>query len=243
MTISDDEVVAGRRRTLADEEELGAVEAAAQADVEEAIARALRSTVGQKVDRHRRERAPSATSRRARHGYLRATMVAIVVLPILGALAGLVFTLTAQPSYTAHAYLLLTNATKGADASAVNVAQATARIATNPSVVTAGAGDNTLNAAAQRGDLAATASPDLPLIDLAATASSASASALLANQFADRVKQHLADFPDLADVRVGIFAAASDPTRPTSPNLLVDVGAGAAFGALLAGLLYLLRRS
>jgi len=238
MTIPDEQV-AVRRSTVADDEELGAVEAAATADVEDAIARAL----GQKVDRHRRGRTASVTSRRARPAYPWAAMAVIAMLPVLGALLGLGFAVTAQPSYTAHAYLLLTNATKGADASAVNVAQATARIATNPSVVSTGAGDNTLNAAAQRGDLTATASPDLPLIDLAATASSASASALLANQFADRVKQHLADFPDLADVRVGVFAAASDPTRPTSPNLLVDVGAGAALGGLVAGLVYLLKRS
>jgi capsular polysaccharide biosynthesis protein len=241
MTIPDDQVVAVRRSTPADEEELGALEAAAKAEVEDAIARALKSTVGQKVDRHRRGR--TATSRRARHAYPRAAMALIALLPVLGALVGLGVAMTVQPSYTAHAYVLLTNATKGADASSVNVAQATARIATNPSVVNSGAADSTLTAAAQRGDLTATASPDLPLIDLAATASSASASALLANQFADRVKQHLADFPDLADVRVGIFAAASEPTRPTSPNLLVDVGAGAVLGALVAGLVYLLKRS
>ena len=202
------------------------------------VTRVLRMRQGGAMNLPARPRPASET----RSWLRRRTTVLLVLLPILGGLAGLLLATVTPPRYTAHSYVLLSDTTRGADVSAVNVAQATARIATKPSVLEAGGRDEQLDLAAQNGDLLATASPDMPLVDLSATADSGLAAALLANQLADRVQRHLAGFTTSTGIRADLFASATEPKRPMSPNTLVDVAGGAAIGALAAAIVFVLRR-
>jgi len=172
----------------------------------------------------------------------RKTVVLLVLLPIIGGLIGLAFAALTPARYTSHAYLLVIETGQGAGVSAINVAQATARIATKPSVLDTGKDGATLLSAVRAGGLSATASPDAPLVDLAATASTADDSVRLANEMSSRVKEHVNGFSDAAGVRLEVFALASRPDKPTSPNILVDVLAGFALGSLAAAVLFVLKR-
>jgi capsular polysaccharide biosynthesis protein len=164
------------------------------------------------------------------------------VLPILGALAGWAVASVTPTRYTAHSYLLIVDASDGAGASAVNVAQATARVATKPSVLAESGGDVTLLAAAAEEDLTATASPDAPLVDLAASAGTAEEAVRLANDLSDHVNRHISRFSKSTRVESEVFAEASLPSRPASPNTLVNVIAGLAVGVVAASVLFVVGR-
>jgi capsular polysaccharide biosynthesis protein len=170
-------------------------------------------------------------------------LVLVALLPVIGGIAGTLVVAVTPERYTAHSYVLVTSTGgEGADVSAVSVAQAIARVATNESVLDAGARGDRLRTATREGAFTATASPDAPLVDLSATASTASDAVTLADELALQVVEHVTAFRGAAKVRAEIFASASPPDAPSSPNPVVSVVAGAALGALIAAAVLILRR-
>ncbi len=167
----------------------------------------------------------------------------IVLLAVFGGLLGILVAALSSDRYTAHAYLLVTTTGSGADVSAVNTAQAVARVATSESVLSADGSNARLLDATRDKDLTATSSPDAPLVDLAATSSSPSDAADLADEFAQQVETHVSEFRDVAQIRAEVFAPASLPRDRSSPNALVDLVAGVALGLLAGAVLYVVRRS
>ena len=162
---------------------------------------------------------------------------------MMGGLVGLVLDSLVPAHYTSRAYVLITSDTDGANVSALNIAQAVARVATSDSVVNSSGSAHRLSIAAQQGRLSASSSPDAPLVELFATASTASDATVLANQFAGRVERHVTSFSGVARVRAEIFASASQPSRPSSPNRFVLWVTGFGLGVLAAAVLFVIRRS
>ncbi len=175
-------------------------------------------------------------------GFRRIVLVLVALLPLFGGLAGLALTALTPVDYTGEAYLLITTTADGADVSAVSIAQAVARVATSESVLDSAGSDDLLRSAAQRGDLTASASPDSPLVNLAATSSTASDAASLADEFAIQLQRHITRFEGVAQVRAEVFASASLPRDPSSPNRFVNVVSGVALGILAAAVVFVLRR-
>jgi MYXO-CTERM domain-containing protein len=167
-------------------------------------------------------------------------LIALLLLPVLGALAGYAVALVTPPRYTAEAYVLMIS-TGAEEVTPGDIAQAVARVATSESVLATSDSDD-LILAARDDRLTAEASPDAPLVELSATADSADAAADLANDLADAVEVHMTTNTGIDEVRASIFASASEPAEPSSPNVLVNVVAGAALGLLLAAVGFVLRR-
>ncbi|NUR10172.1 MAG: hypothetical protein HOQ45_24620 [Nocardioidaceae bacterium] len=166
----------------------------------------------------------------------------LLALPVVGGLLGLLVATITPPTYTAHAFVLITSTGDTTDVSAGDIAQATARVATSDSVLAEGDSSRRLLVAADDDRLTASASPDAPLVDLSASAATPAAAADLANALAAAVDAHVTSIGVDADVRASVFASASRPRRPTSPNPVVDVAAGVALGVLLAAVAFVLRR-
>lgn len=184
-----------------------------------------------------------ATGTTRRSGRVRSVLafVALLLLPVGGALAGYALALVTPPSYTAQAYVLIADSGAAGDVSPGDIAQAVARVATSESVISV-ADSESLVLAARQQELTSSASPDAPLVELSATASSADAAAALANDFADAVELHITTNSGVGEVRASTFASASAPAKPSSPNVVVNVTAGAALGVLLASVVFVLRR-
>ena len=168
-------------------------------------------------------------------------LLALLMLPVLGALAGYAVTLVTPPKYTAEAYVLISSTGGANEVTPGDIAQAVARVATSESVIAAGSSDSLVEAA-REDHLTSNASPDAPLVELSATASSASTAAQLANDLANAVELHMSSNAQVEEVSASTFASASAPAEPSSPNLVVNVAAGAALGLLLASVGLVLRR-
>lgn len=180
--------------------------------------------------------------RRPRRGFARyGVPLLLLLLPVLGGVLGFVAAQVTPPHYTASSYVLITTSGGSGGLTPVDVATAVARVATNESVLGAGASSRLLRAS-RDGDLTAKASPDAPLVELSATSSTAAAAASLANELAGSVQSHMATLTGAATFSANVFASASEPNKPSSPNPPVDLAAGVALGVLLAGVGFVLRR-
>ena len=144
----------------------------------------------------------------------------LVLLTVLGAVAGLAYALIRAPEYTAKAYLAVVSENPG-DSSAVSYAQAYSRIAGQGDALQIAADASGGSASVQelRRSVLAAASPDAPVIELTGTAGSAERAAdlvnLMANGLAKTANNHTAD----TRMRVALLSAAVPPADSTSPQL------------------------
>ncbi|GAA3444396.1 lipopolysaccharide biosynthesis protein [Planomonospora venezuelensis] len=165
---------------------------------------------------------------------------------LLGALAGLAFSLGRGPVYTADAYITVVPADPAATASAVNYAQAYARIATEPEILAvaahnaaaAGGGGASPAAASERlrRGVRASASPDAPLVELSASAADPVAAAEQVNTVADALISYAGHHAAATRVRLVGFTKAFPPAAPSTPPPVLTAAVGAAGGVLIGGL-------
>src|SRR5512133_1362294 len=158
----------------------------------------------------------------------------LVLLTVLGAVAGLAYALLRPPEYTATAYLAVVAENPG-DSSAVSYAQAYSRIAGQGGALQAAADASGGSASLQelRRSVLAAASPDAPVIELTGTADSADRAANLVNLVANSLTKTANTHTGDTRVRVALLSAAVPPADPTSPQLPLAVAVGAAAGLLL----------
>jgi capsular polysaccharide biosynthesis protein len=158
----------------------------------------------------------------------------LILLTLIGGIAGAVYGAVKTPTYTAKAYVVATG-DRGDSITALNYAQAYGRIATSGPVL---AKAGTLLGADRSGlaDVTAATSPDAPVIELTATGTNAQRTATVANAMA----KALADYGTTrkADTHVGleVLAGAVTPAKPTSPKPPMELAVGAAGGLLIGGL-------
>jgi capsular polysaccharide biosynthesis protein len=158
----------------------------------------------------------------------------LILLTLIGGIAGAVYGAVKTPTYTAKAYVVATG-DRGDSITALNYAQAYGRFATSGPVL---AKAGTLLGADRSGltDVTAATSPDAPVIELTATGTNAKRTATVANAMA----KALADYGTTrkADTHVGleVLAGAVTPAKPTSPRPPMELAVGAAGGLLIGGL-------
>jgi capsular polysaccharide biosynthesis protein len=185
---------------------------------------------------------PGARPRKGRRWRGLALALLLILLPVAGAAVGALVASLSPVSYTANAYVFVTIRGTGVDVSAGDISAALARVATSDSVLASGGRAGRLVKAGRENRLAASTSPDAPLVQLSATASTPRAAADLANQLARTVQRQVTTVAGVVDARATLFASASAPSRPSSPSLVVDVLAGAALGVVAASVLFVIRR-
>lgn len=155
---------------------------------------------------------------------------------LLGALIGLtiggVAAVVRPPTYTSTAYLSVSTTNREATAlDAARAAQALARIATAPSVVSGPLRSAGLTRAADRPQLsiASQAAPDAPLVSITGTDSSAAR----AQQIAAVTAAALIGLDDLGSFTATVVAAPTVAAAPVTPRWVAPLG-GALAGLGLA---------
>ena len=157
----------------------------------------------------------------------------LLLLTAVGGGAGAAYGAAEKPTYTAKAYVVAVG-NQVDSAAALNFAQAYGRVATSgPVLVKAGA------ALADRTGLdrvTAATSPDAPVIELTATAGSATHAADLANAMAGALADYGSTRAFETHVSLSLLAGATVPARPSSPRPPLELLVGAAGGLLIGGL-------
>ncbi|WP_084955808.1 Wzz/FepE/Etk N-terminal domain-containing protein [Thermoactinospora rubra] len=162
---------------------------------------------------------------------------------LAGLAAGLGFSLLREPVYTSEAYVVVVAKDRGDVEQATRFAQAFAKIVTQPAVL---GSVMLLNVPRQSVDdlqrvVRVSASPDAPVISLNASATTSERAAHQANAVAQALIAYANSHSADTGVRMASLSAAHPPTRPSSPNLAVNLAVGGAAGALLGSLAYLVR--
>jgi capsular polysaccharide biosynthesis protein len=158
----------------------------------------------------------------------------LLVLTLIGGIAGAVYGAVKSPTYSAKAYVVAVG-DPGESITALNFAQAYGRIATSgPVLVKAGA---TLGAD-RRGlrQVTASTSPDAPVIEVTAAGTNATRTAAVANAVASALVDYGSARRTETHVTLALLAAAAIPTSPMSPRPPMELAVGAAGGLLVGGL-------
>jgi capsular polysaccharide biosynthesis protein len=157
----------------------------------------------------------------------------LVLLTVLGALAGAGYDVLKTPTYVATSYVVVTGA-PGDSQSAVNFAQAYGRIVTTEPVTKRAVGS--LGSSDGLAGVTASTSPDAPVIEITATGTSAQHTAAVANAVAQSLVSYGATRADSTRVSLSVLALAAVPTAPASPKPPLELAIGAAAGLLVGGL-------
>lgn len=157
----------------------------------------------------------------------------LLLLTAIGGGAGAAYGALEKPTYTAKAYVVAVG-NQVDSATALNFAQAYGRVATSgPVLVKAGAA---LTDQTGLDQVTAATSPDAPVIELTATAGTATHAAGLANAVASALADYGSARSAQTHVNLAVFASATVPVRPTSPRPPLELLVGAAGGLLIGGL-------
>jgi len=184
-----------------------------------------------------RERGPiMAASSEMLHRLLRQGAL-LAVLAVLGLIGGAAYAALKTPTYTAQAYVAVLASSGADDATAVKFAQAYGRIATEPVVLAqTTATARGMSPGELRRQVRVTTSPDAPLVQLTGTGTDAKQAAGLANAVAQALISFGNGRSDQTGVRLAVFAEASPPDGPSSPNAPLDLVVGATAGLLVGAL-------
>jgi capsular polysaccharide biosynthesis protein len=158
----------------------------------------------------------------------------LLALTLVGGVAGGVYGAHETPTYTAKAYVVAIG-DPGDSISALNFAQAYGRIATSGPVL-AMAGTTLGRDRSGLADVTASTSPDAPVVELTATGHSAGHATAVANAMANALVTLGNARKVDTRVTLQVLAAATVPSRPTSPRPPLELAVGAAAGFLIGGL-------
>jgi len=157
----------------------------------------------------------------------------LVLLTLLGGIAGGVYGAVKTPSYVAQSYVVVTGQ-PGEPGVALNFAQAYGRI-----VKTGPVADKAAAGLGSRQDLqlvTTSTSPDTPVVEITATGTNAKHTADVANAVAQALVDVGNGRKEQTRVTLSILASASVPAAPSSPKPPLELAVGAAAGLLLGGL-------
>ncbi len=157
----------------------------------------------------------------------------VLLLTVLGGVAGAIYGAVKTPTYTAKAYVVAIG-DAGDPNTALNFAQAYGRVATTgPVLVKAG---TLLGGSDGLDRVTASTSPDAPVIEIDATGPSAKHTAAVANAVGTALADYGSDRKADTHVSLALLAGATTPARPTSPKPPLELLVGAAGGLLIGGL-------
>ena len=158
----------------------------------------------------------------------------LVLLTLVGGIAGAVYGAVKTPAYTAKAYVVAVG-DRGDSITALNFAQAYGRITTSGPVL-AKAGGILGRDHSGLADVTASTSPDAPVIEISATGADAIHTAAVANSVATALVDYGSARTADTHVSLQLLAGALTPGRPTSPRPPLELAVGAAGGLLIGGL-------
>lgn len=168
----------------------------------------------------------------------RSRWVSILLITLVGASAGVSTALLTAPQYEARTQLF---ASVKAAGSAVDVTQGNSfaekrvisylSLATSPRILHAASRSLMLNDPELSGKVFASSPPQTVLIDIRATNGNPAVAADIANAVATELIRAVNEVEDVSLVKLSVFEAASAPSTPVSPRLVVNAIVG-----LLAGL-------
>lgn len=186
-------------------------------------------------------------TRRGRPSLPAAVLVVLVLLgAAVGAFAGGLYGWSRPAQYAAHAFVLVapTSGQTG-DVTGTQLAAAFARVASDPAV--AGPALHAQYLPSRPRDIAssvaASASPDAPLIDVTGKADNPGQSALVANTAAQALIDHVAKLGATPGYRTVLLTPATVPDRADSSPMLVYGLLGGVLAMGLGAALVALRRS
>lgn len=161
----------------------------------------------------------------------------LLLLTLIGGVAGAAYGALKTPTYTAKAYVVaVPTSAQGDPISALNFAQAYGRVATSdPVLAKASVLLGTTDQSGLRQATAAT-SPDAPVIEITASGPEAKHTAAVANSVANALVEYGGNRKAETRVSLSLLAGAIAPTRPTSPKPPMELAIGAAGGLLIGGL-------
>ncbi len=157
----------------------------------------------------------------------------LVLLTVLGAIAGGVYDAVKTPTYTATSYVVVTGA-QGDAQSGLNFAQAYGRIVTTPPVTSLAAAS--LGSNQGLADVTASTSPDAPVVEITANGTDPKRTAAVANAVAQALVTYGSTRADSTRVTLSVLAQAAVPGAPASPKPPLEPAIGAAAGLLVGGL-------
>jgi capsular polysaccharide biosynthesis protein len=158
----------------------------------------------------------------------------LVLLMLIGGLAGAVYSAVKTPTYTAKAYVVAIG-DPGEAITALNFAQAYGRIATS-GPVQAAAGVRLGADKSGLADVTSSTSPDAPVIEVTATSTAAQHAADLVNAVAVALAEYGSSRKTETHVSLALLAGATTPASPSSPKPPLELAVGAAGGLLIGGL-------
>ncbi len=158
----------------------------------------------------------------------------LLLLTLIGGVAGAVYSAVKTPTYTAKAYVVAIG-DRGESITALNFAQAYGRVATSGPVLAAAGAKLGADRTGLK-DVTASTSPDAPVIEVTATGSTARHTADLANAVANALADYGNTRKAETHVSLGLLAGALVPTSPSSPKPPLELAVGAAGGLLIGGL-------
>src|SRR5262249_51703497 len=139
----------------------------------------------------------------------------LVLLTLVGAVAGGAYGALKTPAYVAQAYVVVTGPA-GESPVAVNFAQAYGRIVRTGPVTDRAAA--ILNSRQGLSQVTASTSPDAPVVEITATGTDAKHTADVANAVAQALVDVANGRKDQTRVTLSVLAAASVPAAPSSPK-------------------------
>jgi capsular polysaccharide biosynthesis protein len=158
----------------------------------------------------------------------------LLLLTLIGGVAGAVYGAVKTPTYTAKAYVVAIG-DPGDSITALNFAQAYGRVATTgPVLAKAGALLGGSTAGLDR--VTASTSPDAPVVEVVATGTSALRTATVANAVANALADYGSTRKAETHVGLALLAGATTPAKPSSPKPPMELIVGAAGGLLIGGL-------
>jgi capsular polysaccharide biosynthesis protein len=157
----------------------------------------------------------------------------LILITLLGAIAGAIYGEVKKPSYSAQSYVVVTGE-PGEPVTALNFAQAYGRITTKGPVADRAAA--LLGSRRGLNQVTASTSPDAPVIEITATGTGAKQTADVANAVARGLVEYGTQRKDQTRVNLAVLATASVPASPSAPKPPLELAVGAAGGLLIGGL-------
>ncbi|MBN9737920.1 MULTISPECIES: Wzz/FepE/Etk N-terminal domain-containing protein [unclassified Pseudonocardia] len=170
---------------------------------------------------------------------LAARWLLVVLLVLLGAGAGLLYTYLTPPTYRSSALVVATELQPGGDRRDVSFGQAYGRLIDQQGILTSAAEAAGTTVEEARNSLASSTSPESPMIEITGTGATPVAAADMVNAAAAAIVDTAGTRLGDTGVRLLVLSPGVPPDQQISPDLTVDVAVGGAAGFLLGGLLLL----
>ncbi|MDQ8704031.1 lipopolysaccharide biosynthesis protein [Streptomyces sp. LHD-70] len=159
----------------------------------------------------------------------------------LGLTAGAAYGALAEPEYASTTYLIAVAEKDSEPAATLGFAQAYGRLATSTSTLAYAQGNAGVSTRQLGSRVQTETSPESPMIGITGTAGRPGDAADIANAVADALRLKANGQSENTGVKLVRFSQAVKAPEPVSPSLPLSIAVGTSAGALVGGLILLVR--